>query len=173
MHATTLVHREREAPTPIGTGRRLALLAGVGASFALAACTSAPAAKSTTPTVPRTTSTTAPEVTTPTVTINGQTFQVPTETGSRPIRQVNDSGQHIILTSKGALPQQLFSSVSTPVVWTNLTDETLTLRLAHLGLPPQEIAPGASYSWTPNVLDFGYSASNGARGGVNVGAFGQ
>ena len=35
------------------------------------------------------------------------------------------------------------------------------------------IATGATYSWTPNVLDFGYKSSTGDVGIVNVGAFGS
>lgn len=149
-------------------------LAGIGVAVALTSCGSSPAQKSASPPkVVRTTTTTGVEVTSSTVTINGQSFQVPTEGGSQPIHQINDSGQQIILTSSGALPQQLFSNVSTPVTWTNLTDKTLTLTVVASGRSPQQIPPGGSYTWTPNVLDFGYRASNGDRGGVNVGAFNQ
>jgi hypothetical protein len=105
--------------------------------------------------------------------INGHSFQVPTESGSQPIHQIDDSGQQIIVTSTGALPQQLFSAVSTPVTWTNLTDKTVTLTLAVAGQPPKQVPPGGSYTWTPNILDFGYQVSNGDKGGVNVGAFNQ
>ncbi|MFZ0248502.1 MAG: hypothetical protein WAL61_01055 [Acidimicrobiales bacterium] len=149
-------------------------LAGTLGAVALASCGSSPAQKSSSPPkVVRTTTTTGAEITTPTVTINGHTYQVPTESGSQPIHQIDDSGQQIILTSNGVLPQQLFSTVSTPVTWTNLTDKTLTLTLVDTGLPPKQILPGGSFTWTPNVLDFGYTVSDGDKGGVNVGSFNQ
>jgi hypothetical protein len=149
-------------------------LAGTLGAVALASCGSSPAQKSSSPArAVRTTTTTGAEITTPTVTINGHTFQVPTESGSQPIHQIDDSGQQIVLTSHGVLPQQLFSNVSTPVTWTNLTDKTLTLTLVDTGQPPKQILPGSSFAWTPNVLDFGYTVSNGDKGGVNVGSFNQ
>src|SRR5580704_3365096 len=118
-------------------------LAGTLGALALASCGSSPAQKSASPPeAVRTTTTTGAEITTPTVTINGHTFQVPTESGSQPIHQIDDSGQQIILTSNGVLPQQLFSAVSTPVTWTNLTGKTLTLTLADTGQTPKQILPG-------------------------------
>jgi hypothetical protein len=174
--------RVKNSPSTTGSRRnahacfRLASLPLVGAlgALALASCGSSPAQKSSSPPkAVRTTTTTGAEITTPTVTINGHVFQVPTESGSQPIHQIDDSGQQIILTSHGVLPQQLFSAVSTPVTWTNLTDKTLTVTLVDTGQPAKQLPPGGSFTWTPNVLDFGYTVSDGDKGGVNVGSFSQ
>src|ERR1700722_9899972 len=157
-----------------GPRRWFVCLSGIAAALLLAACGSSPAEKSSSPPkVVSTTTTTGAEVTTPTMTINGHTLQVPTEGGTQPIHQVTDTGQQIILTATGALPQQLFSAVSTPVTWTNLTNRTVTVTVTGGGHSPQSIPPGGPYTWTPNVLDFGYVVSNGDKGGVNVGAFNQ
>ena len=115
--------------------------------------------------------TTIPIITGATIMINGQAVTVPTEGGPRPIGQSVDTGQQIILHLHGSLPAQLFAAQSTPVVWTNLTSRTVTLTINNVGLQPQTIAPGKQYAWTPNVLDFSFAASNGAKGVVHVAAF--
>ena len=58
-------------------------------------------------------------------------------------------------------------------MWTNLSPKPLVLTLMNVGVAPVTIATGATYSWTPNVLDFGYKSSTGDAGIVNVGAFGS
>jgi hypothetical protein len=118
------------------------------------------------------TTTTAQVIQAPTVTINGKTYDVPTDQGN-PITPLNDTGQQIVYTSTGFLPYTLYSSLQTPVVWTNLSPKPLVLTLLHTGVAPVTIPVGGTYSWTPNVLDFGYAAQNGDAGIVNVGAFGQ
>jgi hypothetical protein len=82
------------------------------------------------------------------------------------------TGQQIILTKTGFLPQTLYSARDTPVVWTNLTAKTVTITVEHVGIAPAKVAPGATFSWVPNVLDFGYRSSTGDSGLVNVDAFG-
>jgi hypothetical protein len=141
-----------------------------------AACgSSTPSSSSsgTSTTVRSTTSTTAQVIASPTVIIDGKSYNVPSEGGGIPIKPSADTGQQIIFTSSGFLPRMLFSSLQTPVVWTNLSSKPLVLTLEHVGLAPMTIATGASYSWTPNVLAFGYKSSTGDAGVVNVGAFGS
>jgi hypothetical protein len=152
-----------------GTGRYgLAILAVAALGVVIAACGSTPSAK------PKgfslATTTTAPAITTPTVTINGQSVNVPTEEGTtRPIGGAEDTGEQIIYTAKGFLPQTLYAFLQQPVTWTNLSSAPLKLTVE--GMPTVTVAPGGTYQWVPNVLQFQYKAANGDWGLVHVGAF--
>jgi len=137
-----------------------------------AACSASPSSPSSSPTVRSTTSTTAQVIGSSTISIGGKTYDVPSESGGIPIKPYSDSGQQIIYTSSGFLPRTLYASLHTPIVWTNLSPKPLVLTLLNVGVAPVTIATGATYSWTPNVLDFGYKSSTGDAGVVNVGAFG-
>ena len=150
-------------------------LAIVLAPLIAAGCSSSPSSPSAqAPTTVRsTTSTTAQVIAGATVTIDGKSYNVPSEGGGIPIKPYSDTGQQIIYTSSGFLPRTLYSSLHTPVVWTNLSNKPLVLTLEHVGVAPVTIAVGATYSWTPNVLAFGYASSTGDFGYVNVGAFGS
>lgn len=119
-----------------------------------------------------TTSTTAPAVTTPTVMVNGQSVTVPTDSGGS-INPLQDTGQQVILTSKGVLPRTLYAALNTPVVFTNLSSRPLTLTIEHVpGVRPQTVAPGGTYSWVPTALAFDYRITGGDWGNVQVGQFG-
>jgi hypothetical protein len=145
------------------------IVAACGSSSPSSSSSGAPASgRSTT-----TTSTTAQVIASPTVTIDGKTYNVPSEGGGIPIKPSSDTGQQIVYTSSGFLPRTLYSSLQTPVVWTNLSSKPLVLALEHVGVASVTIAVGASYSWTPNVLGFAYRSSTGDAGIVNVGAFGS
>ena len=138
-----------------------------------AACSSSPGSpSSSSPTVRSTTSTTAQVIGSSTITIGGKSYDVPSEGGGIPIKPYSDTGQQIIYTSSGFLPRTLYASLHTPIVWTNLSPKPLVLTLVDVGVAPVTLATGATYSWTPNVLDFGYKSSTGDAGIVNVGAFG-
>jgi len=142
-------------------------------AVAVTACGSTPA-KSTTPTtVKAVTTTTAQPIVAKSVTIDGKAVAVPTEDGTDPIKPFSDTGQQVVLTASGFLPRTLYSALKTPVVFTNLTSHPVVLTLEHVGVAPVTIPAGGSYSWTPNVLDFGYVSSTKDSGTVNVGAFGQ
>jgi hypothetical protein len=141
-----------------------------------AACSSSPSARSTSPPPSSTTtSTTAQVISSSTVTIGGQTVNVPTEGGANPIKPYGDTGQQIILSSTGVLPRSLYASLDQPVTWTNLTAHPVTLTLKNVpGVPPKVIAPGSSFSWNPvNQLSFTYSSSAGGTGFVYSGVFGN
>jgi len=156
----------------IRPSRTAPILALVVLPLLVAACGSSP--KTPPPrAVPTTTSTTAPVITSPNVTIGGKTYSVPSEGGGIPIKSLADTGQQVVYTSSGFLPRTLYSSLQTPVVWTNLSAKPLRLSLEHVGLAPVTIPVGGTYSWTPNVLDFAYESSTGDGGIVNVGAFGS
>jgi hypothetical protein len=155
--------------------RIILLLALLVVPMIAAACSSSPSSPSSgaSPTVQSTTSTTAQVISSPTVTIGGKTYTVPSEGNGIPIKPYSDTGQQIIYTSSGFLPRTLYASLQTPVVWTNLSAKPLVLTLEHVGVAPVTVAVGGTYSWTPNVLAFGYKSSKGYAGFVNVGAFGS
>jgi hypothetical protein len=145
----------------------------VGVALVAAACSSGGAATttSTTKAPVATTTTTAPQITSSTVVLGGKSIPVPTEGDNKPISSNVDTGQQVILTSKGFLPALLFSALHTPVTFTNLSSKTVTLTLPFTGVAPATLAPGASTSWTPNVLQFQYRSSTGYHGKAQVGAF--
>jgi hypothetical protein len=120
---------------------------------------------------PTTTTTTAPPITTPTVDIGGTQVTVPTDDGS-PITPLQDSGQNVIVTTKGFLPRVLYSDHGTPVVYTNLSTHAVTVSFPHSpASPPATIAPGSSYAFTPRSMQYEYRSSTGDTGYVVVGAF--
>jgi hypothetical protein len=155
--------------------RILLLLALLVVPMIAAACSGSPSSppSGASPTVQSTTSTTAQVISSPTVIIEGKTYTVPSEGGGVPIKPYSDTGQQIIYTSSGFLPRTLYASLQTPIVWTNLSSKPLVLTLEHVGVAPVTVAVGGTYSWTPNVLAFGYKSSKGDAGFVNVGAFGS
>lgn len=146
----------------------VALSAGfLGLALLSAACGSSPSTSA-----PSTTTTTlANPLTSAYVTIDGRQYPVPTEDGVA-ISNFSNSGQAIVLTSSGFLPHHLFAALSTPVVFSNFTDQAVTLTIEHIpGLKPVTIQPGGTYSWVPTVLSFSYESSTGYWGLVDVGAF--
>ena len=151
---------------------RLSLVAGLVAALAVAAsaCGGGGPAKSAAAPVASTTST-APQVTTPTVTINGKSVNVPTEDGTKPIFSRIDTGQQVIYTTKGFLPAYLFGATGQPIIFTNLTEKPVTVSFLGTTSKPETIAPGASYSFLADVLQFQYRASNGDHGKAQIGAF--
>jgi hypothetical protein len=118
-----------------------------------------------------TTTTTAPQITSSTITLGGTEYPVPTEGGSRPIPSGNATGQQVILTAKGFLPRELFAPSHKPVVFTNLTDHTVTLTFEVTSQgPPATLAPGQSTSFVPRATQFTYQSSTHYGGIVVVGA---
>jgi len=151
---------------------RLSLVVGLIAALAVAAsaCGGGGPAKSAAAPAATTTST-APQVTTPTVMVDGRSVNVPTEEGSRPIFSRIDTGQQVIYTSKGFLPAYLFAATAQPITFTNLTDHSVAISFLGTGAKPATIAPGGSYSLTTDVLQFEYHAPNGDHGKAQIGAF--
>jgi hypothetical protein len=146
-------------------------LATLASGVALAACSSTPSRPTTAPTVRSTTTTTAASLTTGTIVLNGKSYPVPSEAGTRPITPFADTGEQVVLTSSGFLPRTLYASTQQAVVFTNLTTKPVTLTIEDVGLKPAVLQPGATYHWIPNVLAFGYKSSTGDGGIVQVGAF--
>jgi hypothetical protein len=139
-------------------------------SVGLTACGGSPSQSASTTTT-RETTTTAQVIASSTVTLNGKTYPVPTESPGDPIKPFSDTGQQMVLTSSGFLPSQLYAATAQPVVVTNLTPKTVTITMTGTGAPPHTLAPGASFSYTPTVLAYGYGSSTGKHSVVNVGAF--
>jgi len=181
MSAPTLLARRPRQDPPRRRARRRAHTAPgvlaflIGLAVVVSACGGAASSTATTkpPAPTTTTSTTAPQITTPTVTVNGSAITVPRETPGIPIQALQDTGQQVVLTSGGFLPRTLYAALQTPIVWTNLTDKTVTISLVSVpGVAPATVAPGATWSWVPTELAFHYKASTGDWGIVYVGAFG-
>jgi hypothetical protein len=152
------------------------VLAGTLGTLALlaAACggSGTPAAQGPT----TTTSTTAPPINTATVTINGQTVSVPQEGAGTSANGRIATGQNVIWTAKGFLPAWLFANAGQPIVFTNLSNRSVTISVIPLGIPPFTVAAGKSYSLmpTPGVDQFQYSTDHGHYWGkAQVGVFSQ
>ena len=109
-------------------------------AVAVSACGGGVPAKSAAAPAAPTTST-APQVTTPTVTVNGRSVNVPTEDGAKPIFSRIDTGQQVIYTSKGFLPAYLFAATGQPITFTNLTDDPVTVSFVGTGAKSATIDP--------------------------------
>jgi hypothetical protein len=123
-----------------------------------------------------TTSTTAPPINTATVTINGQVVAVPHEGAGTSANGRIATGQNVIWTAKGFLPAWLFANAGQPIVFTNLSDQPVTISTIPLGIAPFTVAPGKSYSLMPTagVDQFQYSTDHGHYWGkAQVGIFSQ
>jgi hypothetical protein len=153
---------------PVGAVVALAL-AGLG--FLASACSSpsTPAAAPTTTTTSRPT----PEITTPTVTIDGHSYQVPTEDGVRPIVSSVATGGQIVLTDKGFLPYQLFADIGQTITWTNLSSHRVTIAFEHMPGTTSHILPvGGSFTYSSaGLINFEYRSSSGYHGIVHIGQF--
>jgi hypothetical protein len=142
------------------------------AVFGLAGCGNSPAKHPQAQSTTTTTSIPTPAITTPTIIIKGQSYKVPTEGGSEPIDNFTDSGQQIVLTSKGFLPYHLLVASNVPVTWTNLTPKTVTLNFGHSEIRPEVLKTGASYTYPgTGLLSFIVTSSTGYHGAVTIGAF--
>jgi hypothetical protein len=153
---------------PIGAVVALTL-AGFGCVASACSSPSTPAAAPTT----TTTSRPAPEITTPTVTIDGHSYRVPTEFGSTPIVPSVDSGGQIILTDKGFLPHELFAEIGQTITWTNLSSRTVTIAFQHMpGTTRHTLSVGGSFTYSSSTLiSFEYASSSGYHGIVHIGQF--
>lgn len=154
------------------TNRLLLVAAFAASTVTFAACSSSPSKSAATATTTHdVTTTTAQVIASATVTLNGKTYPVPVEQPGAPIKPYSDTGQQVVLTSSGFLPYQLYASPGEAVVVTNLTPKTVTINTVSTEAPPHVLAPGASFSFKPTVLAYGYASSTGKHSVVNVGAF--
>ncbi len=125
------------------------------------------AAKSTT-----TTSVLTPAIISKTLTIDGHTYQVPSEDGIHAIDPSVDTGGQIILTDKGFLPYRLFVDLKQKITWTNLSSHPVRITFLHLPVKSGMIPVGGTFSWSsPTLINFEYVSSSGFHGIVAIGAF--
>jgi hypothetical protein len=146
------------------------LVALGGLSLVASACSNSPSPAA----APTTTTSSAPtpQLTTPTVTIDGRTYQVPTS-GGRPVDPAVDSSGQIILTDKGFLPYQENVNLNQPITWTNLSSHPVTISFLHMpGSTGHRLPVGGSFTYSsPTLQTFVYVSSSGHRGVVSIGAF--
>jgi len=146
------------------------LVALGGLSLVASACSNSPspaaAPTTTTSSVP------TPQLTTPTVTIDGHTYQVPSS-GRRPVDPAVDNSGQIILTDKGFLPYQENVNLNQPITWTNLSSHPVTISFLHMpGSTSHRLPVGGSFTYSsPTLENFVYVSSSGHRGVVSIGAF--
>ncbi len=141
-----------------------------GVCLVASACSNSPspaAAPTTT-----TSSLPTPEITTPTVTIDGHTYGVPND-GGRPIDSAVDTSGEIVLTDKGFLPQREIVDLNQPITWTNLSSHSVTISFSHMpGTTPHTLGVGGTFTYSsPTLQNFEYLSSSGFHGTVSIGAF--
>jgi hypothetical protein len=146
------------------------LLALGGLGLVASACSSSPS-RAAAPTT-TTSSLPTPEITTPTVTIDGHTYPVPND-GGRPIDSAVDSSGEIVLTDKGFLPQQEIVDLNQTITWTNLSSHPVTISFLHMpGTTPHTLGVGGTFTYSSSTLqNFEYVSSSGFHGTVSIGAF--
>jgi hypothetical protein len=142
-----------------------------GLSLLASACSNSP-----TPAAAPTTTTTSrptPEITTPTVTIDGHAFPVPNDGGAKPINSAVDTSGQIVLTDKGFLPQQELADLNQTITWTNLSSHPVTISFSHMpGTTPHQLPVGGTFTYSsPTLINFEYVSTSGFHGTVSIGAF--
>lgn len=142
-----------------------------GLSLLASACSNSPspaAAPTTT-----TSSLPTPEISTPTVTIDGHSYPVPNDGGGRPIDSAVDTSGQIVLTDKGFLPQREIVDLNQPITWTNLSSHPVTISFSHMpGTTPHHLPVGGTFTYSsPTLINFEYVSSSGDHGTVSIGAF--
>lgn len=124
-------------------------------------------AKPTTTTIERA----APSIDGTTITINGRTVTVPREeyAPARPINGAVDNGLQVIITSRGALPLQLYAPADPTITWTNLTKKAVTVRIVIPDVTSKPIAPGGHWSFRfTQGTSAEYLVSNGHTGQIAI-----
>jgi hypothetical protein len=140
----------------------------VGLGFAGCSSSATPHAAPTT----TTSSVLTPAITTPTVTIDGHTYQVPTESGTNSIDPSVATGGQIVLTDKGFLPYHLFADINQPITWTNLSSHPVRITFLHMPGKSWRLPVGGSFTYSsPSLIGFEYLSSSGYHGIVSIGVF--
>ncbi len=79
----------------------------------------------------------------------GPVVTVPTESGVRPISEVVDSGQQILIEPDSFFPRILIANVKVPITWTNLTNSPQQISFLSSTIRSPSIPPGGKWSYTP------------------------
>jgi hypothetical protein len=157
-------------PSTLRRGALAFVFAAVGPI--LAGCSSSPSTSAAPPASSTTTSVLTPAILTPTVTIGGHTYQVPTEVPNQSIDPSVASGGQIVLTNRGFLPWRLFAQTSQKITWTNLSSHPVRITILHLGIESSTIPVGGTFTYSsPTLVNFQYVSSSGYHGIVAIGAF--
>lgn len=161
MRSSTRLRRRRT----VGALVAVALAAVVGTG-----CSGAGGSQGQTAT---TTTVLTPAIETPTTTIHGHTYTVPTEPGVPVINPAVATGNQIVLTDKGFVPYRLFANLNEKVTWTNLSSHPVTITFLHVpGARPKRLAVGGTFTYSSATLaNFVYVSSSGYRGLVAIGDF--
>ena len=120
-----------------------------------------------------TTTVLTPALETPTTTIHGHTYPVPTEPGLPDINPSVATGNQIVLTDKGFLPYRLLSNLNEKITWTNLSSHPVTITFLHMpGSRPKHLPVGGTFTFTSATLaNFEYVSSTGFHGLAAIGDF--
>jgi hypothetical protein len=83
------------------------------------------------------------------VSVGGRIVLMPTEDHHEPIQAYSNFGQNVIITNQGFEPSKLYAVRTSPVVFTNLTDQTQEVVFYHVPGTPNSgpIAPGGHYTF--------------------------
>jgi hypothetical protein len=153
----------------------LVALSVVTGGFSLAGC----AATSTPPTTTSSTTTTmakvtpASPITSPSVVINGTSYDVPTEANGSVPSPGTATGTQIVIRPDGVLPQQLIAPEGSTITWTNLTAKPVRITFLGSGKAPSPmIKTGGTFTFTDTgQYSFAYTTSTGYQGQASVGQF--
>jgi len=154
----------------------LVALSVVTGGFSLAAC-GAPSAPPTTTSSTTTTTmakvTPASPITSPSVVINGTSYDVPTEANGSLPSPGTATGTQIVIRPDGVLPMQLIAPEGATITWTNLTAKPVQITFGGSGKAPSPmIETGGTFTFTDTgQYSVGYTTSNGYRGQASVGQF--
>ena len=153
----------------------LVALIVVTGGFSLAAC-GAPSAPPTTTSSTTTTMakvTPASPITTPSVVINGKSYDVPTEANGSLPSPGTATGTQIVIRPDGVLPLQLIAPEGATITWTNLTAKPAQITFVGSGKAPSPmIETGGTFTFTDTgQYSVGFTTSNGYQGQVSVGQF--
>lgn len=115
----------------------------------------------------------AAPITTPTVTIEGRTYPVPTEDGGVLPAQGQAMGTQVVIRDDGVLPEELIAPENAVITWTNLSSSPATVHFLTGGFEDsRSIAVGGTFTYTtPGRYNFAYRTSTHGQGQVYVGAF--
>jgi hypothetical protein len=99
----------------------------------------------------------------------GPVVTVPTEGGVRPISDVFDSGQQVVILVGQVNPRILIANTKEPITWTNLTTGPQTVAFEQASVSSGPIPPGGKWSFTPLVGgNIHYQTSTGGQGSIDL-----
>ena len=107
------------------------------------------------------------------MTIDGHSYQVPTQASGHPIDSAVDTSGEIVLTDKGFLPYREIANLNQKITWTNLSSHPVTITFLHMpGTKPQRLPVGGTFTFSsPTLINFEYISSTGHSGIVAIGAY--